>query len=127
MGYGYSIDLRERVVTFYEQGGATERDTAALFGVGEATVRRWRRLKRETGSLAAKPVGGGAPARVQGEGELIVCGLVIEQPDRTIEELTDAFGSMTGGPISTSSMSRALARLGLSRKKKPSRTGTTDG
>jgi transposase len=117
MGYGYSVDLRERVVAFYARGETTEHETAALFGVGEATVRRWRRLKRETGSVEPKPVAGGNPARVQGEGELLLCELVQDHPDSTIEELTEAFARASGGPISTSSMSRALARLGLTRKK----------
>ena len=118
MGYGYSVDLRERVVAFYEAGDVSEAEAAAMFGVGEASLRRWRQLKRESGSVTPRPGGGGFPPRVQGEGELILCQLVHEQPDRTIEELTEAFANITGGPISTSSTSRALGRLGLSRKKK---------
>ena len=53
----YSEDLRERVVRAVAIG--TPRDeVAATFAVSSATITRWLRLKRETGSLAPKPVPG---------------------------------------------------------------------
>ena len=118
MGYGYPVELRERVVAYYNDEGSTERETAELFNVGEATVRRWRRLNRELGLLAPRPVSGGNPPRVQGEGEKILRKLIDTYPDSTIAELTDKFASVTQGPISPSSLSRALLRLGLTRKKR---------
>jgi transposase len=63
MGWAYSVDLRERVVAAFDRTGMTEKEVAALFKIGEATVRRWKRLKRETGVLERKP-GGGNPPRV---------------------------------------------------------------
>jgi transposase-like protein len=59
MGWAYSVDLRERVVAAFDRTGMTEKEVAALFKIGEATVRRWKRLKRETGVLERKPGGGG--------------------------------------------------------------------
>ena len=118
MGYGYSLDLRERVVAYYDAGGVTEAGTADAFALGEATVRRWRRFKRENGSVAPLAPGGGYPPRVQGAGEEVLRRIVEETPDATIEELTATFAHETGGPISPSSISRALARLGITRKKK---------
>lgn len=52
MGWAYSVDLRERVVAAFDRTGMTDQEAAALFRIGEATVRRWKRLKRETGALA---------------------------------------------------------------------------
>jgi transposase len=39
MGWAYSVDLRERVVAAFDRTGMTEEQVAALFKVGEATVR----------------------------------------------------------------------------------------
>jgi Helix-turn-helix domain len=54
MGWAYSVDLRERVVAAFDRAEMTDQDAAALFKVGEATVRRWKRLRRETGALDPK-------------------------------------------------------------------------
>jgi len=45
MGWAYSVDLRERVVAAFDRAGMTDPEAAALFKIGEATVRRWKRLK----------------------------------------------------------------------------------
>jgi transposase len=60
-----SIDLRRRLVEAYrsKQSGTYE-ETAALFGVGEATVSRLLRRKRETGDVEYKSRGGNNPRRV---------------------------------------------------------------
>jgi transposase len=64
MGWAYSVDLRERVVAAFDRARMTDQEAAALFKIGEATVRRWKRLKRETGALVRRPGGGGNPPRV---------------------------------------------------------------
>lgn len=53
MGWAYSLDLRERVVGAFDAADMTDEQVAEVFQVGEATVHRWKRLKRETGSLGA--------------------------------------------------------------------------
>jgi transposase len=65
MGWAYSVDLRERVVAAFDRTGMTDQEAAALFKIGEATVRRWKRLKRETGALERRPGGGGNPPRIK--------------------------------------------------------------
>ena len=52
-----SDDLRLRAVAAYV-GGASCRAVAARFGVGEASVVRWGKLFRSTGSVSPKPIGG---------------------------------------------------------------------
>lgn len=49
MGWAYSVDLRERVVAAFDRAGMTDQEAAALFKIGEATVRRWKRLKLRPG------------------------------------------------------------------------------
>ena len=53
----YSEDLRERIVRAVLIGTPRD-DVAARFAVSSATITRWLRMKRETGSLAPKLVPG---------------------------------------------------------------------
>jgi transposase len=85
MARPYSEDLRERVVAAVE-GGLSRRQAAALFGVGISTVVRWVRRFRETGSVAAKPMGGDRRSRLTQERGWILQRIEAE-PDLTVEEL----------------------------------------
>jgi len=55
----YPVELRARVVAAYEAGRGTYPEIGALFGVGEASVRRWVKLHRDRGDLEPLPKGGG--------------------------------------------------------------------
>jgi putative transposase len=66
MARPYSMDLRERVVGVVEREGLSRRQAAARFGVGIKTVIDWVRRFRETGSLAAKRMGGHRPKKISG-------------------------------------------------------------
>lgn len=87
MAKPYSEDLRERVVAAVE-GGLSRRQAAALFDLGISTVVHWVRRFRETGSIAAKPMGGDYRSRLTGERTWILERIEAE-PDLTIEELRD--------------------------------------
>jgi putative transposase len=64
MARPYSMDLRERVVQAVEQEGLSRRQAAARFGIGIKTAIDWLRRFRETGSIAAKPMGGCRPKKI---------------------------------------------------------------
>jgi transposase len=115
--WAYSIELRERAVAAWENGNMTETEIAALFKVGEASLRRWKRLKRKTGSVAPQEHAGGPEFRVGDAHEAIVRQLVDDQSDAFLEDLAREFVQRTGRACSSSSMDRALRRLGLTRKK----------
>ncbi len=120
MGWAYSVDLRERVVAAFDAGDMTDEEVAELFRVGEATVHRWKRLKRETGSLVPRPPrGGGMPPRVARERYDLVRQMLREEPDLTIEETAWEFHRRTGRSVSPAAMGRTLKKLGLTRKKRP--------
>ena len=57
MARAYSLDLRERVIAAV-RAGLSCRGAAATFGLGAATVVKWWQRYRETGDVAAKPMGG---------------------------------------------------------------------
>jgi putative transposase len=67
MARPYSMDLRKRVVRAVEQEGLSRRQAADRFGVGIKTAIDWVRRHRETGSVAAKPIGGCRPKKIVGQ------------------------------------------------------------
>lgn len=116
MGWAYSVDLRERVIAAFNVGKSTDEQVAALFKVGEATVHRWKRLRRETGALEPKAFDGGMPPRVGPEHHELVRKIVREQPDLTVQEVAWESHRRAGQSVSRSAMGRTLLKLGLTRK-----------
>jgi len=82
----YSQDLRDRVVASVK-GGMSRRRAARLFDLGISTVINWVRRHRETGSSAAKPMGGDRRSRLTGEKRAWLLDRVAAVPDLTLEEL----------------------------------------
>ncbi|MEN9796369.1 MAG: hypothetical protein RL653_65 [Pseudomonadota bacterium] len=118
MPAAYSMDLRIRVVETADELGLSDEEAAETFKVGEATVRRWRRLMREKGDVAPLPHNGGPDPKVAHEDESLVRTILRERPDATIQEIRDEWARQTGKEASRSSMVRALGRLGVSLKKR---------
>src|SRR3954464_1426337 len=120
----YSMDLRERVVAACDRGEETKGQVAKRFCVSTGWVYRLLARRRDTGSIAPKPHGGGPPPPVpgaagargeQGQAAERLKKAVEDCPDATLEELREATGVACG----TSAVFRALNRLGLPRKKSP--------
>ncbi len=82
----YSQDLRERAVAAVA-GGMSRREAARLLHLGVSTVINWVRRDRETGSSAAKPMGGDRRSRLTGEWRAWLLARVAAVPDLTLEEL----------------------------------------
>jgi transposase len=117
-GEAYPVELRERVMRARRENGWSFEKTASFFHIGEATVNRWARLERETGALGARSRGPGHSPLLGAEDLTALSGLVKEKPDRTIPELVAEFFGRHGKRVSTSTMGRALQKLGLPLKKK---------
>jgi transposase len=111
----YSEDLRWRVVMAVASGMARE-DVAMRFAVSEPTITRWLRLKRETGDLAPKPVPG-PPAVKMDALVAALPGRLATHADATLAEQCSWWHAESGVEVSTATMSRAIARLGWTRKK----------
>jgi transposase len=109
----YSLDLRERVVTYVESG-SSRASAARLFNVGERTVRRWLDLKKETGDLLPRPHGGGYPPKID-LSELKK--FVDSNPNQTLLDLEKEFSA------SGASLWQALKKLDYTYKKNPSLPG----
>jgi transposase len=115
-----SNDLRERLIAAWKAKEGTWDELAARFQVGTATVDRWLRRYRKTGAVDPKPHGGGQKPRIPDEQLPVLRALVDEQPDRTLAELREVYAERTKAQVGRATIGRALARLGLTRKKKPS-------
>ena len=115
-----SSDLRKRIVLAYEDGDKTRDEVAEQFQVGRASVNRLVRRYREAGTVEPSPHGGGKPRKMTDRGEKVLRALVEERPDATIPEFVRLMVERAKLALSASTMSRELARLGLSRKKSPS-------
>lgn len=112
-----SIDLRQRVLAAYQDKEGSMRHLSERFKVSLSFVRDLTRQYRQTGTVAPKPHGGGAIAKL-GVAQLpIVRALVEDQPDALLEELCERFAEKTGVMVSISTMHRAMHRLKLSVKK----------
>lgn len=117
MGNAISTDLRRRLVDAYGRGAGTYAELARLFGVGEATVSRVLRRQRERGTVEPDEHGGGMPARIADEELATLREMVMEAPDRTVEELRREWRRRHRTSLSRSSMLRALRRANLTWKK----------
>jgi transposase len=115
----YSKDLRLRVLDAVDRG-MPKKEVARVFGVSEPTIRRYLRLRRETGDVEPRPVPG-PPARKREALEERLPAQVRLNPDLTLVEHCERFEEQSGMVVSASTMSRAFERLGLPLKKSRSR------
>jgi len=114
----YSLDLRQRVLQAALSGDHTISEVADLFGVGTAFVNKMLRLHRAGQGLAPRPHGGGYPARLLPRHEKLLRSQVRRHKDATLAELRTHMEQQAGLTVSISTVSRALIRLDLGRKKK---------
>jgi transposase len=85
----YSNDLRARVIEAIE-AGASRREAAERYELSPSVVVIWAQRWEETGSVAAKPSGGSTSPLE--EYEEFLMGLIVEQPDLTLDEIVAAVG-----------------------------------
>ena len=114
-----SVEVRKRVVAAHREGKGTYAELADVFQVGEASVSRWLRLDRETGSLEPKPPPGRAP-KLDERGRAVLRELVEQDNDATLAELASRLQERTGVKLVVSAVYKVLAKMGISRKKKTS-------
>jgi transposase len=117
------MDLRGRVVAACDEGVDAREEIAERFSVSVSWIRDLLRRRRETGSIAPRPRGGGRPPAFDAAAAERLRRAVREDDDATLAELAEA----AGVSCCASAVHRALARLGITRKKsrggRPSGTG----
>lgn len=118
MARPYSLDLRERVVAQVARG-MTREQVADLNGIVSSTVTKWCHRQRETGSPAAKAMGGKRPRKLEDERPWLLA-RIAEKPDLTLHALLAEL-SARGVTICCDTLWRFLRREGISFKKNRAR------
>jgi transposase len=114
----YSVDLRTRIVEAVDRHVGSQGEVAALFGVSRTFVKKLLRQRRETGSVAPKPHGGGQRLKVEAKrGEAVRAYIMEGKRDASLGEVQTYIARRWKVGVSQATVSRLLARLGLPRKK----------
>jgi transposase len=113
----YSLDLRERVVSAYEDGIETIREVAEQFLVSESFIKKMLARYRASGDLAPRGHGGGQQKRLSEAHCKWLLKTVLAAPDITLSELQSRLLDERGVLVSVPTLSRELRRLNLRRKK----------
>ena len=119
----YSSDLRERALQACARGKLSRAKIAALFQVAESTLYRWLETWRSEGRREAKPHGGGPEPRLDAAALDELKAIVAEVNDLSLAEYATKLQERTGVSASGPTVSRALQKLGLPRKKDPTGAG----
>jgi transposase len=112
---GYSEDLRRRIVSAVE-GGMSKAQAARTFCVSLSSVKRYANKAGRGESLAPKKSPGSAPKLDEKARKLLEDDLR-ERPFATLQDRCDYIETATGLSVSRSTICRAIARLGTTRKK----------
>jgi transposase len=117
----YSKDLRLKVLDAVDRG-MPRKEVAQLVGISVPSIKRWLKLRRESGDVEPIPIPG-PPARKGALLEGWLPGQLEDDPDLTLAEHCEAFEEACGVKVSTATMSRRISGLpggGWPLKKVPS-------
>lgn len=112
----YSLDLRAKVLRAVEQG-YPRNEIIKLLGVSRATIKRYLKQWRETGNISVRAI----PGRPSKKFAPLQAGLVAQleaHPDATLEMHCQIWEQAHGWGVSTTTMGRAIRRVGWTRKKR---------
>lgn len=112
----YSQDLRHRIVRAVDQG-IPRTEIIKTFAVSRSTIKRYLKLRRETGDVKPKAI----PGRPSKKGVALCIGLLPQlkaHPDATLVEHCQFWRATHGVQVSSATMSHAITRLNWTRKKK---------
>jgi transposase len=112
---GYSVDLRRRIVSAVEEG-MPKAQAARTFSVSLSSVKRYVNKAERGESLAPKKRPGSAP-KLDEKARKLLEEDMRERPYLTLRERCDYIEAITGLSVSRSTMCRAIARIGSTRKK----------
>ena len=112
----YSLDVRAKVLRAVDQG-YPRTEIVKLLGVSLATIKRYLKQRQETGEVAPKPIPGRPPKKLAPLQAELVAQLQAHD-DVRLEDHCRLWEQTHGVRVSTATMSRAIKRVGWTRKKK---------
>lgn len=107
----YSLDLRQQVLKAVDAGIAKP-EVARVFGISVRTINRYR----QQDVLAATPIPG-RPRSISPAQEAALTAQLVAQPDATLRQHCSEWDATQQHRVSLATMSRAISRLGWTRKK----------
>jgi transposase len=120
MAKAYSYDFRQKVMQAIELDGLKKSEASQLFNISRNTLNLWCQRQAETGDIKAKSKPANQPSGKITDWEKFRA-FVKVHGDKTQAEMAQLWE----GEISQRTISRALEKLGHTRKKK--RMGTRNG
>ena len=102
----YDKKFREQVIKYHEKGNSIKK-TSEEFDVGTTTIKEWKKLKKESGSLEKRPLN----RTFKKIDPIELKKYIAENPDSFLKEIAKHF------KCKPSSVFIALKRLGITRKK----------
>jgi len=115
------MELRQRIIDAVDQQFGTYNEIAEMFGIAERYIYKLLKQRRETGSIAPLPRGGGAMTKLDEEHLLMLAELVARHPDATLEELRQQLRRNTKVETSISTVWRGLELIEFTQKKDQTR------
>jgi transposase len=113
----YSQDLRERILRTVDQEYPRS-EIVQFFGISLSTLKRYLKQRREEGHVRPKAIPG-RPPKKRTPVEAGVLPQLQARDDATLEQHCDLWEQTRGERVSRWTMSRAIKRLGWTRKKSP--------
>ena len=113
----YSLDLRQKIVDCYENKEGSIRQLAKRFTVSPDCVRRLLKRFYKEGTIEPKSYSGGNLPLLQSSHLEILTTLVEEDNDATLPQLAQRLEAQTNLTVSSSTISRGIKKLNLTRKK----------
>ena len=117
MARSYSEDFRRKVLQAIELDGLKKQEASELFHISRNTIHQWQQLKAETGDIKPNPRStSGSIAKIT-DWEAFRA-FAYRHRDQTQAEMA----ALWPDAISQRTMSRALQKIGFTRKKRPMAT-----
>ncbi len=113
----YSVDRRQKVIDAHNQKQGSQRQLAKRFRVSLSFVQNLLKRDRIDRTVEPREHGGGQPAKLSPEQEVVLLTLVKEDNDAILVELCDRLEQRVGVRISRATMGRIVQKLKLTRKK----------
>lgn len=114
----YSLDLRQKIVNTYLEGGISQRHLAKRFGVALSFIEKLLKQYQETGNIAPKIRIQQTPPKLNEQQLNVLKEIVETNNDATLSEIRNELEKKTGVLIGRSTVDRMLQTLEIRVKKK---------
>lgn len=117
MAQPYSYDLRQKVINAIELDGLKKSEASELFNISRSNIHLWLERKAQTGDFNPKP------NKPPGHSHKITDWAKFREFATTHGDKTqEQMAQLWEGDISSRTISRALQKIGFTRKKRPMAT-----